>query len=543
MSRGGSPLAVVLLLAASTSVASAERIEALGFDFTSNVWSVADQSAADEVMMATPLGLQASVEVDAVRDGWTCAALLATAPVDAPRTLPGLLEKEQGVVMPRGLLVCREVRGRRISIAAPYPGELPVEMQQRVLSLLVNEVDAALAAQTALRLPRSGWELGPYFARWQPRLGPSSDQLYLVGPSEVATRVAINRNALSGCAKATAGGYTRTKRPAYVPTAFGTHVMVGDNEGDSSTLVCLEHGAGRYDIEVTFALGGKKKPDKATEKSVREILDAIARAIKASPPIPDAVSEASEEVSDEPSPTPAPTPAPSPTPAPTPDPTPTVGPDNSPEAVARRLAMLEEMQRSSPDTLSSSSSSSSSYATSSRTDIGSTRGWWAESPTLVVQLRRIGIDETMAAPARDAIGGTLTLAKPLVIGEVGGVEYGGTVGYDELSGVSYDVRAGAGMILGGSLTALVGVGLDAWNGTEDGVELPADIYAYLGVRIPIGPLSVRAEYLPRNGGGDEKRVRLGLTRLRHAGRKLVAEGNAQFLDGATVLTFGLGVGI
>jgi hypothetical protein len=204
--------------------------------------------------------------------------------------------------------------------------------------------------------------------------------------------------------------------------------------------------------------------------------------------------------------------------------------------------MIEEMERRSSESSSSSSSSDASSASSSSSDVGSTRGWWAESPTLVVQLRRLGVDETMTAAARDAIGGTLTLAKPLVIDEVGGVEYGGTIGYDELSGVSYDVRAGGGLRFGDSFTAVLGFGLDAWNGVEDGVELPAEPYMYVGAGIPIGPLSVRGEYLPRNGGADEKRLRVGLTKLR-TGRKIVAEGNAQFFDGATVLTFGLGVGI
>ncbi|HVK77737.1 MAG TPA: hypothetical protein VM734_30740 [Kofleriaceae bacterium] len=519
-------LAVLALLAVVVpGVAAAAPLRPLGLDFPSSEWTVFggnDGTSNQVTFFHKGATLLTTVAVRPISKSDDCAAYVRNAGPGA-RPLSGRLAHLAGFVDNTGVGVCRASRGRKVMAFTKLPAAITPAQETALLGLL-DDLDRALRSTTSLTLYVTGLDLGPRFDRWHATALDGPDLLQLVNEDEPLTLVSVERSS-TACRPMTASPGVEVKpRPAHVPAAFHGQVSVGWAEETYMLSACLPHGSASYLIDVGRQVGAGRAPSKSSDAAVGELLRAIADAVAKTPvpAVPDEVSGASEEADDDVAGDDGATRA-----AP-----PAVTPDAPPAIVAE------------PVTATASATEPAATTTATATT-GSSRARWRgrlpTSPVLSLGVRRLGQPATDMTAARSALGAALTVTRPLwLVDGVAGVEWSGAIGYDELSGVAFDLRGGGGIALGAGLFAIGGVGIDGWTGD---VALPTQPYLYLGGTVGLGPLALRAEYLPRNGGTDEKRLHATFTRFRDEGRKLAVGAGLLLVDGARALTIGVGVGI
>lgn len=521
--RGG--LAGALLsslgLVASTT---AEPIPDLGIDLASSEWVVAD--VAHQVVRSRSTGLVLQLGLTAQSSNERCQAIArALRDVNGAPLPAGFAPGDVGGTFPdEWITVCR-VAGHRTIVLRGELREQPWSASEvRAIQTLLADTERAITRQRTLVLPASELELGPRFGRWQVSEGAFAD-------SDTVTRVAADGPELSvqfhriddACISYDGLGADKgSPRPTLIPASYAALAQSGRDGDATSVTTCLAHGAGGYEVTIERADGATRAQTAAADADVTDVLVGFAEAVAKRPPIvPDGADDVDSTTSatwDEDEDEDAATPPPPPTP---------------PEPPVAEAAVT-------PDALPGYAPDISTF-TSDDDDDDRPTGFLPTSRVLMVRGRRLAIDGSGSVMARDALGAELSFARPLALAwDDFDYEWGAVVGYDAVAGVTYDVRVGGGAKIAGALALLAGGGLDGWTGDA---ELPSQPYLYVGARLPVGPLALRAEYLPRNGGDDESRLRATYTRYRGTRRKLAVEGGATFIGDATMLSLGVGIGL
>lgn len=520
--RGGLAGALLTTMGALAS-AAAEPIPDLGIDLSSSDWVVAD--AARRLVRSPGTGLVLELDLFAQATTQRCQTIARTVRDSKGAPLPaGFAKGDVGGSIPdQWISVCRVAGARTIVVRGELREQPWSAAEVAAIQLLLADSERAIARQRTLVLPGSELDLGPRFDRWQvsPVLFVASDTVTRVAADGPELSVQLHRIDDACIAYDGLGADEGSPRPTLIPAAYAALARSG-RDGDATTVTtCLAHGQGGYEVTIERTDGATRAQTAAADADVTDLLVGFAAAVAKSPPLApdgddqvDSTTGASwDEDEDDATPTPAPTPAPDP-------------------PVAEAAVSPDALPGYAPDI---------STFTSSHDDDDHPTGLLPTSRVLMLRGRRLAIDASAGVMARDALGAELAFARPLALAwDDFDYEWGATVGYDAVSGVTYDVRVGGGAKIAGALALLAGGGLDGWTGDA---ELPGQPYLYVGARLPIGPLAVRAEYLPRNGGDDESRLRATYTRYRGTHRKIAVEGSAIFIGDATVLALGVGVGL
>lgn len=512
--------------------AAAEPIPDLGIDLSSSDWVVAD--AARNLVQSRGTGLLLVLNLFAQASTERCQTIARAVRDNKGTPLPaGFAKGDVGGSIPdQWISVCRVAGARTIVLRGELRAQPWSASEVAAIQVLLADTERAIARQRALVLPGSELDLGPRFGRWQvsPAIFVGNDTVTRVAADGPELSVQLRRIDDACAAYDDPGEDEGSPRPPLIPAAYAALARAG-TDGDATTVAtCLAHGEGGYEVTIERARGATRAQTAAADADVTDLLVGFAAAVAKSPPIAaDGADDADSTTSaswseDEDDATPTPTLTPPPTP-PTPDP-----PD--PPEVAAAAA---------PDALPGYAPDLSTFTSNHDDDDDHPTGFLPTSRVLMVRGRRLAIDASGPVMARDALGAELAFARPLALAwDDFDYEWSAAVGYDAVSGVTYDVRVGGGVKIAGALGLLAGGGLDGWTGDA---ELPSQPYLYVGARLPIGPLAVRAEYLPRNGGDDESRLRATYTRYRGTRRKIAVEGGATFIGDATLLTLGVGLGM